>query len=71
MTVIAEILRKSPFFSELSEDELAEVASCVQERTFRRGEVILLKGEALRQCTLSFMVRCGFTASRWRVVSRC
>jgi CRP/FNR family cyclic AMP-dependent transcriptional regulator len=46
MTVIAESLHKSPFFSELSEDELAEVASCVQERTFRRGEVILLEGEA-------------------------
>jgi len=46
MTIIAEILRKSPFFSELDEDELAEVASRVHERTFRRGEVILLEGEA-------------------------
>lgn len=48
MTVIAEILHKSPFFSALDEDELAEVASRVQERTFRRGEVILLEGEVPR-----------------------
>ena len=48
MNVIAEILRKLPFFSELGEDELAEVASRVHERTFRRGEVILLEGEAPR-----------------------
>jgi CRP/FNR family cyclic AMP-dependent transcriptional regulator len=48
MTVIAETLLKLPFFSELGEDELAEVVSCVQERTFRHGEVILLEGEAPR-----------------------
>jgi len=46
MTAIAEALRKWPFFSELGEDQLAEVVSHVQERTFRRGEVILLEGEA-------------------------
>jgi CRP-like cAMP-binding protein len=45
VTVIAEILRKWPFFSELGQDELAEVASRFHERTFRRGEVILLEGE--------------------------
>ena len=45
MAVIAEILRKWSFFSELGEDELAEVASRFHERTFRRGEVILLEGE--------------------------
>jgi CRP/FNR family transcriptional regulator len=55
MTVIAEILHKSPFFSELGEDELAEVTSCVQQRTFRRGEVILLEGEAPR--AVYFIVR--------------
>jgi CRP/FNR family cyclic AMP-dependent transcriptional regulator len=48
MTVIAEVLRKWAFFSELGEDQLAEVVSHVQERTFRRGEVILLEGEAPR-----------------------
>lgn len=48
MTAIAEVLRKWPFFSELGEDELAEVASHVHERTFRCGEVILLEGEAPR-----------------------
>ena len=37
---------KSPFFSEFGEDELAEVVPYVHERTFRRGEVILLEGEA-------------------------
>jgi len=46
MNVIAEILRKLPFFSEFSEDELAEMVSRAHERTFRRGEVILLEGEA-------------------------
>ena len=46
MTAIAEALRKWPFFSELGEDQLAEVVSHVHERTFRRGEVILLEGEA-------------------------
>jgi CRP/FNR family cyclic AMP-dependent transcriptional regulator len=55
VTVIAEVLRKWPFFSELSEDQLAEVASRVQERTFRRGEVILLEGEAPR--AVYFVVR--------------
>jgi CRP/FNR family transcriptional regulator len=48
VNVIAEILRKLPFFSELGEDELTKVASRVHERTFRRGEVILLEGEAPR-----------------------
>jgi len=42
---IAEFLQKSPFFSELGVDELAEVAARVHERAFRRGEVILLEGE--------------------------
>jgi CRP/FNR family cyclic AMP-dependent transcriptional regulator len=48
VTVIAETLRKWPFFSELGEDELAKVASCIYDRTFHRGEVILLEGEAPR-----------------------
>ena len=48
MTIMTENLHKLPFFSELGEDELAEVASHVQERTLRRGEVILLEGEAPR-----------------------
>ena len=55
MTVIAEILHKSPFFSKLGEDELGKVASCIYERTFRRGEVILLEGEAPR--AVYFIVR--------------
>jgi CRP/FNR family cyclic AMP-dependent transcriptional regulator len=42
------LIRKLPFFSKLGQDELAEVASRVQERTFGRGEVILLEGEAPR-----------------------
>jgi CRP/FNR family transcriptional regulator len=46
VTVIAEVLRKWPLFSELGEDQLFEVVSRVHERTFRRGEVILLEGEA-------------------------
>ena len=46
VAVSTEIWRKSPFFSELGEDELAEIASRAHERTFRRGEVILLEGEA-------------------------
>lgn len=46
MNVIAETLKRSQFFSELGEDQLARVASHVQERTFRRGEVILLESEA-------------------------
>lgn len=45
MTVVAEFLRKLPFFSELDADELTEVAARVHERAFRRGEVILLEGE--------------------------
>ncbi len=48
VTVAAELLHKSPFFSELGGDELAEVAPRVHERTFRRGELILLQGEAPR-----------------------
>jgi len=38
-------LQKSPFFSQVGKDELAEVAARVHERAFRRGEVILLEGE--------------------------
>ncbi|MFB0534787.1 MAG: Crp/Fnr family transcriptional regulator [Anaerolineae bacterium] len=49
------LIRKLPFFSELGQDELAEVASRVQERTFGRGEVILLEGEAPR--AVYFIVR--------------
>lgn len=49
MTVIAEFLRELPLFSELDGDELADVASHVHERTFGRGEVILLEGEAPRR----------------------
>lgn len=48
MNVIAETLHKLPFFSNLDKDELAEIASRVHERTFRRGEVILLEDEALQ-----------------------
>jgi len=48
VTVTAEFLRTSPFFSELVEDELVELASRVHERTFHRGEVILLEGDAPR-----------------------
>jgi CRP/FNR family cyclic AMP-dependent transcriptional regulator len=55
VNVIAETLRKSPFFSELGENELAEVVSHVHERTSRRGEVILLEGEAPR--AVYFIVR--------------
>ncbi len=46
MTTVVEFLRQSPCFSELGGAELAEVASHVCQHTFRRGEVILLEGEA-------------------------
>jgi CRP/FNR family cyclic AMP-dependent transcriptional regulator len=45
VNVITEILHKSQLFSELGEGELAEVVSCIHERTFRRGEMIVLEGE--------------------------
>jgi len=55
LTVVTGFLRQSSCFSELVENELVEVASRVQERTFRRGEVILLEGEMPR--AVYFIVR--------------
>ena len=40
MNIIAETLRRLPFFSELDEDGLTTVASRAHECTFRRGELI-------------------------------
>jgi CRP-like cAMP-binding protein len=45
MTIEIEMLRKIPYFSMLSPDELALVASVTVERHYNRGDPILIEGE--------------------------
>ncbi len=45
MTIQIEMLRKIPYFSMLSPDELALVASVTVERHYNRGDLILIEGE--------------------------
>jgi len=42
---LTDALRQCPFFAELDDQALAQVARQVIRRTFRRGEMILLEGE--------------------------
>jgi CRP-like cAMP-binding protein len=45
MTIEIEMLRKIPYFSTLSADELALVATVTVERHYKRGDLILIAGE--------------------------
>ncbi len=45
MSVEIEMLRKIPYFSTLSKDDLAQVAMFMLERHFNRGDLILIAGE--------------------------
>ena len=45
MSVEIEMLRKIPYFSALSTDDLAQVAMFTVERHFNRGDLILMAGE--------------------------
>jgi CRP/FNR family transcriptional regulator len=45
MSVEIEMLRKIPYFSSLSKDDLAQVAMLTVERHFNRGDLILIAGE--------------------------
>ena len=45
MSIEIEMLRKIPYFSMLSMDELAQVAAITVERHFNRGDLILIEGE--------------------------
>jgi CRP-like cAMP-binding protein len=45
MTIKIEMLRKIPYFSMLSPDELALVATVTVERHYKRGDLILIAGE--------------------------
>ncbi len=46
MSIEIEMLRKIPYFSMLSQDELALIASVTVERHYNRGDLILLEGES-------------------------
>jgi len=46
MTIEFEMLRKIPYFSSLSQDELALVALVTVERHYNRGDLILIEGES-------------------------
>jgi len=48
MAITVEILSQLPFFAELGEDDLLEIATYVHERTFSPGQVITLEGEPCR-----------------------
>ena len=45
MPVEIEMLRKIPYFSALTSEDLARVAMLTVERHFNRGELILIAGE--------------------------
>ncbi len=45
MSIEIEMLRKIPYFSTLSPDELALVAAVTIERRYKRGDLILIAGE--------------------------
>ncbi|HEY6287576.1 MAG TPA: Crp/Fnr family transcriptional regulator [Ktedonobacteraceae bacterium] len=45
MSIEIEILRKIPYFSVLSQDELALIATVTVERHYNRGDLILIEGE--------------------------
>ena len=46
MPIDIEMLRKIPYFSALSTDDLAQVAMFTVERHFNRSDLILIAGEA-------------------------
>src|SRR5579885_2797698 len=45
MAIELEVVRQIPFFTELAEDDLRQVARVTVERRYERGEIILLEGE--------------------------
>jgi CRP-like cAMP-binding protein len=45
MSIEIEMLRKIPYFSTLSPDELAQIATVTVERHYNRGDLILIEGE--------------------------
>ena len=45
MAITVETLSQLPFFAELGEGDLLEIATYVHERTFSRGQVVILEGE--------------------------
>src|SRR5512140_74282 len=45
MSMEIEMLRKIPYFSTLSPDELAQIATVTVERHYNRGDLILIEGE--------------------------
>lgn len=45
MPIDAEILRHIPLFAQLSQEDLAQVAAMTQERSYERGDLIVLEGD--------------------------
>ncbi len=45
MPVNIEVLRQIPYFSKLSQEELANVAAVTVERHYNRGDIVLIEGE--------------------------
>lgn len=45
MAIELEVVRQIPFFTELAEDDLRQVARVTVERRYERGDIILLEGE--------------------------
>jgi CRP-like cAMP-binding protein len=45
MSIEIEMLRKIPYFSTISPDELAQIATVTVERHYNRGDLILIEGE--------------------------
>ncbi|GHO83615.1 Crp/Fnr family transcriptional regulator [Dictyobacter formicarum] len=45
MPVELEVLRRIPLFAQLNQEDLAQVAVMTQERSYERGDLILLEGD--------------------------
>ena len=56
MPSLAESLRTVPYFSTLSQAEMDRVAGETMERSFAKGEVLFLEGEA---CLGLYVVKSG------------
>jgi CRP-like cAMP-binding protein len=56
MSVPLEFLRKIPYFAGLSDREMERVRPMVQERSYDRGEMVILEGEP---CRAIYFVKAG------------
>ena len=61
MTISSETLHSLPFFAELSEESLRNLALVLQQRRFASGQIIILEGEP---CQSVYFVASGLVRAR-------